>query len=94
MCDEGHGTDVHRAGKFYAGNLFASSFLLKIENRPPILGALSTLPVKKSGMGLHNPVTPAQEKYNRSLCASDWLIGAVKGKQMFSTADHIRAVKG
>ena len=36
----------------------------------------------------------AQEKYTSSLRASDELIGAVKGKRVFSTADHIQEVKG
>ena len=36
----------------------------------------------------------AQEKYTRSLRASDGLLGAFKGKQVFSTADHIQEVKG
>ena len=45
-------------------------------------------------MGLQNTVMSAQEKYTSSLRASDELIGAVKGKRVFSTADHIREVKG
>ena len=56
--------------------------------------ALSTFQVKKSRMGLQNPVISAQDKYTSSLRASDELIGAVKGKRVFSAADHIREVKG
>ena len=59
-----------------------------------MVGVLSTFQVKKSGMGLQNPVMSAQEKYTSSLHASDELIVAVKGKQVFSTSGHIQEVKG
>ena len=39
-------------------------------------------------------MTPEKEKHTSSLHASDDLIGAVKGEQVFSTAHHISAVKG
>ena len=42
----------------------------------------------KSGMGLHNPVMSAQEKYTSSLCASDELIDSVQGKQVFSNGER------
>ena len=45
-------------------------------------------------MDPHNPVTSVKDKFNSFLCAGVDLIGAVKGEQSFSTADHIRAVKG
>ena len=38
-------------------------------------------------------MTSEKEKYNSSLRESDDLIGAVKGEQDFSTADHIQSVK-
>ena len=43
-------------------------------------------------MGLQNPVLSAQDKYTILIRASDELIGAVKGKRVFSTADHIQEV--
>ena len=45
-------------------------------------------------MGLQNPLMSAQEKYTSSLRAGDELIGAVKGKRLFSIDKHIRKVKG
>ena len=57
------------------------------------MGSLSTLNVKKSGMGLQNPVTSAAEKYT-SLLRESWdIIGAVTGDKGFPTDDHIWAVK-
>ena len=73
---------------------FLHLFFGKLKTLPPIVGYLSTFPVNKSGMSLHNPMTPEKEKHTSSLHASDDLIGAVKGEQVFSTAHHISAVKG
>ena len=66
----------------------------KPKTLPSIVVALSMLTVKKSGMGLKNPVTSAEEKFTSSLCTSDKLIGAVKGNQVFSNDDCIQVVKG
>ena len=52
------------------------------------------MPVNKSGMGLQNPVLPAQETYTRSLCASVALSGEVTGTWVISNADNIQSVKG
>ena len=60
---------------------------------PPVVGALSTLPVKKSGKGQQKPVTSSEDKYTSLLHASYGLIGAVRGKRGFPTDDHIQAVK-
>ena len=65
----------------------------KYKTLPPILGALSMFPIDKSLMGLHNIVTSAQKKYSRSIHASGELIGAVTGKWVCSTSDHIQRVK-
>ena len=46
------------------------------------------------GMGLHNTVMSSKDKDTISLSASDEMIGAVKGKQVFSTANHILSIKG
>ena len=65
----------------------------RLETPPPIVGALSTLPVNKSGLGLQNYVTSAAEKYTSLLRAICKMIGAVMGDREFSTADHIREIK-
>ena len=56
----------------------------------PIVGAISTMPVKKFGLGLLNPVTPAQDKYLCSQRGSAELVWAVTGEGEFSNADHLR----
>ena len=58
-----------------------------------VVGAVSTFPVKKARLGLYNPVKLAEVKYNTLMCAIFKLIGAVTGKRVLSTADHIRKVK-
>ena len=45
-------------------------------------------------MVLQNTVMLEQDKCTSSLRANDELIGAIKGKRVFSTADHIWEVKG
>ena len=69
-------------------------FFRKLKTLLPIVGAPSKFPVKEDGLGLKNPITSANEKYNSSLFAISELIGAVKGERDFSTANHIRSVKG
>ena len=58
----------------------------------PIVGALSTMPVKKAGLGLLNPVTSEKEKYLSSQRGSAELIRAVTGGGAFSNADHLRTL--
>ena len=65
----------------------------KLKTLPPIVGSLSMLPVNKSVMGLQNSVTSAEDKYTSSLRASNNMISAGKGEQVFSTADQICTVK-
>ena len=64
-------------------NLFAWFFIWKTENLTPIVVTISTLSVKKSGMGLQNPATQAAEKYTSLLHASYELICAVTGESAF-----------
>ena len=54
---------------------------------------LSTIMFKKSGLGLQNPVTSADEKYLSLRHASTELIRYVTGKSEFSTADHSLALR-
>ena len=57
-----------------------------------IVGALSTIPVKKSGPGLLNPVRSEQEKYLSSHQGSAELVWAVTGEGAFSNADHLQTI--
>ena len=87
-------TGIFGDRKISAGDLFALSLFVKQKNISPIKGALSTFLLKKNWLGLQNIVTPSKDKYNSLLHVSCKLIGAVKGKRDFSTANYIRAVKG
>ena len=58
------------------------------------MGDISTLPVKKSVLGLHNPATSENDKYTSLLCASDELIGAVKGEWIFELPISSRWLNG
>ena len=66
----------------------------KFKTLPSVVGALSTFLVKKYGLVLNNPVISARENFTSLLLASCEFICAVIGKWGFSTADHVRAVKG
>ena len=55
----------------------------------PLIGTLSTIPEKKSGLGLLNPVTSENEKYPSLKYASMELIWSVIGKIEFSNANHL-----
>ena len=44
-----------------------SLFFGKTKTLSPVVGDLSTTPVKKSGLGLTNTVTSAQDKYTSSM---------------------------
>ena len=52
------------------------------------------MPVKKSGLGLLNPVMSAKEKYISSQRGSAELIWAVTGEGALSNADHLLALEG
>ena len=69
-------------------------FFGKSKPPPPIVGSLSTFPTKKSGMGLQNHVMSEKDKCTSLICASDNMIGALKGKRFFPITDNIREVKG
>ena len=55
--DKGYRTGVRRAGKVLWENLLPCLFFGKSKTLPPIVGALSKLPVKKARPGLHNTMT-------------------------------------
>ena len=51
------------------------------------------MPVKKSGLGLLNPVTSANKKYPSLQWASTELIQDVKGRGELSNADHLLSLR-
>ena len=64
----------------------------KTKTLSPIVGALSTMSVRKAGLGLLNTVTLEQEKYLRSHRESAELVLAVTGGGELSNADHLRNI--
>ena len=67
-------------------------FFGKTKPLSPISGALSKIPVKKSGLGLLNPVTSVKEKYLSSQWGSAELIWDVMGGGELSNADQLLAL--
>ena len=59
----GYGRHVCRSGENDPETFLPRLLFGKKENLSPIIRALSTMPFKKSEMGLLNPVASAQEKY-------------------------------
>ena len=57
------------------------------------MGTLSTMPIKKSILGLQNPVTSAHKEFESLKRASVNLINVVTGKSEFSTTNHVRAAR-
>ena len=88
----GHRRLVRGSGEDDSINLFASSFLQKDENPLPVVGAISTMLVRKAGLGLLNPVTSVQDKYLSSTQGSAELILAVAGGGGFCNYDHLRTL--
>ena len=87
----GHRRRVCESGEDDSGNLFASSFIRK-DDPPPVVGSLSTMSVKKSGLGLLNPFASAQENYLRSTRGRAELVQAVTGGGEFSNAKHLHTL--
>ena len=67
-------------------------FFGKTKTISPVVGALSTMPVKKAVLGLLNSVTSSQEEYLISTWGSVELVRAVTGGGAFSNADHLRTL--
>ena len=88
----GHRRRVSGSGENDSGNLFSSSFLQESKTLSTIVGSLSKIPVKESGLGLLNPVTSAQEKYLSSNRGSVELVQAVTGGGAFSNANNLRTL--
>ena len=87
----GHDRRVRGSGEMIWEKSLPRLFFRKTKNLSPIVGAQSTMPVKKSGMGILNTLTSSQEKYLISQRGSVKLVRAVTGGR-FSNADHLRAL--
>ena len=70
MRDNGYGIGVCGADFFLRETFLLRIFFGKSKTLPPIIGAISTLPVNKSISVLQNPMTSEKEKYNSLICAS------------------------
>ena len=70
-------------------NFFPCLFFGNSKYISPIVGTLSTMPVNKSGMGILNPVTSANNKELSLKHASTEFIQAVMGVGIFSNANHL-----
>ena len=70
-------------------NFLPHIFLGKKKYLSPIVGALSTTPVKTSILLLLNPVNSAKEKYLSSNRVSTELIRAMTGGGSLSNVDHL-----
>ena len=64
-------------------------FFRKTKTLSPVVGSLSTIPVIKSGLGLLNPVSSAQENYLSPMQGTSELVWAGTGGGV-SNADHLR----
>ena len=69
--------------KLIIENFLPHLFFGKPKSLPPIVVNLSTMPAKKSVLGLQNPMTSANEKFLSLKCAIAELIRDVKGESDF-----------
>ena len=93
-CHLGHGGEFVGVESMIRENFLPCLVFRKTKSLSPIVGALSTMPVKKSGLGLLNPVMSAKEKYISYQRGSAKLIWAVTGEGELSNADHLLALEG
>ena len=91
--DKKKGIRVCRSGVDASGNLFDPPFLWKAKNISPIVGTLSTMLAKKSGLGLLNIVTSVNKKYRSLKCSRTYLIQDVTGEGVFSNDDQLLALR-
>ena len=78
--------------KMISETIFPHIFFGKTKTLPPVVGALSTMPVKKDRLGLLNPMESDQEKYLSSMQGSAELVRAVTGGGGFSNVDYLRTL--
>ena len=67
-------------------------FFVNTKTLFPVVGALSTMRVKKFGLGILNPVTSYQEKYLSSTRGRAELVRSVTGGWGLSNANHLRTL--
>ena len=73
-------------------NFLPRLFFGKAKTLSPIVEDLSTMTVKKAGLGIINTVMSAQEKYLNSHQGSSELVQAMTGGGSFSNSDHLRTL--
>ena len=64
--------------------------LVNMKTLSPIVGTLSTIPIKVAGLVLLNPVMSAKDKYLSYQQGSVELVRAVTGGGALSNANHLR----
>ena len=73
-------------------NFLLSLFFENTKTLSPVVGALSTMPVRKYGMGLLNTVMSDQDNYLSSTQGNAELTWDVTGGEELSNADHLRTL--
>ena len=61
-CEKRHGVRVRGSGEASSGNLLPRLFFGKYKYFSPVVVTLSTMPVKKGGLGLQDLVTSSNDK--------------------------------
>ena len=74
-------------------NFLPCLFFVKSKSHSPIVGTLSKMTVKKSGLGLLNPMTSAKGKYLSLQRLITELIQDVMGEGNFSDINHLMALR-
>ena len=83
----------HTVEKLIRETFLSCLFFGKYKSLLYIIRTLSRMPVKKSGLGLQDPMTSSNDKYLSLLCAISDLIGDVTGESGSSTTYNLQAVK-
>ena len=91
-CDKNMGYVFTGVKKLLWETFLPRLFIVKSKYLPPIVESLSTILDKKSGLGLQNMVTSANERILSLKRASTELIRDGMGESEFSIADNVQAV--
>ena len=78
--------------KMIQETFFPHPYFRKTKTLSPIIGVLSTMPVKKYGLGLLDPVMSDQEKYLIFTWGITELVRDVPGGEKFSNANHLQTL--
>ena len=73
-------------------NVLPRLFFKMTKTLSPAVVVLSTMLIMNDGLGLLNPLTPAQEKYLISQRVRTELVRSVTGGWSFSNTDHLCAL--